>query len=86
MTWPPVGGYQCYAFFHLSFTFRPLQKIDQSCFQHRSATTDYDIFFHGSVVLITPDEAYDPKTGKGKLRETICHPGDVVMQRGALHA
>ena len=36
--------------------------------------------------MITPDQAYDPSNGKGKLQETICNPGDVVMQRGALHA
>ncbi|KAE9379355.1 hypothetical protein N431DRAFT_434354 [Stipitochalara longipes BDJ] len=53
---------------------------------HRSQTTDYDIFLHGSVTLITPDEAYDPETGKGRVRETICKPGEVVMMRGALHA
>jgi len=40
----------------------------------------------GSIVLITPDEAYDPATGKGKLKETTCNPGDIVLQRGALHA
>jgi hypothetical protein len=62
------------------------QHINQTRFQHRSQTTDYDIFFHGSVTLITPDEAYDPKNGKEKVRETTCNPGDVVMMRGALHA
>lgn len=40
------------------------------------------------MVLITPDEAYDPANPAvaGKLRETICHPGDVVVQRGTMHA
>ncbi|KAH8649371.1 hypothetical protein BX600DRAFT_554870 [Xylariales sp. PMI_506] len=53
---------------------------------HRSGTTDYNIFLHGSVILITPDEAFDPALGRGALKETICNPGDVVMQRGTLHA
>ena len=40
------------------------------------------------MVLITPAEAYDPGISEvaGKLRETICHPGDVVVQRGTMHA
>lgn len=56
--------------------------------QHRTSTTDYNIFLTGSMVLITPDEAYDPANPgvEGKLRETICHPGDVVVQRGTMHA
>jgi hypothetical protein len=50
-------------------------------------TTDYIIFFHGSAILLTPNEAFDPSTtGKAKLVETVCNPGDVVMQRGTLHA
>ncbi|KAG8163854.1 hypothetical protein KVR01_005772 [Diaporthe batatas] len=42
----------------------------------------------GSMVLITPDEAYDPGTSdvSGKLRETVCNVGDIVVQRGTLHA
>jgi len=40
----------------------------------------------GEIVLITPEDGYDPATGRGKVTETICRPGDVVMQRGTLHA
>jgi len=53
---------------------------------HRTSTTDYDVFISGSVTLITPGEAYDIAAGKGKVVETTCFPGDVVMMRGALHA
>lgn len=56
--------------------------------QHRTSTTDYNIFLKGSMVLITPAEAYDPANAEsqGKLQETVCHPGDVVVQRGTMHA
>ncbi|KAJ0124455.1 hypothetical protein J7T55_005793 [Diaporthe amygdali] len=55
---------------------------------HRTSTTDYNVFLTGSMVLITPAEAYDPDTmeGAGKLQETVCQPGDVVVQRGTMHA
>ncbi|KAI7782850.1 hypothetical protein LA080_012892 [Diaporthe eres] len=55
---------------------------------HRTSTTDYNIFLTGSMVLITPAEAYDPANAdsEGKQRETVCRPGDVVVQRGTMHA
>ncbi|KAG6354655.1 hypothetical protein INS49_004673 [Diaporthe citri] len=55
---------------------------------HRTSTTDYNIFLTGSVVLITPAEAYDPANAdsEGKLQESVCRPGDVVVQRGTMHA
>jgi hypothetical protein len=56
------------------------------CRQHRTISTDYIVFLTGEVVLITPDEGYDPTTGRGRVSEVICRPGDVVMQRGTLHA
>jgi hypothetical protein len=43
------------------------------------------IFQAGELVLVTPDEAFDPTTGKGKIEETICKPGNVLVQRGTLH-
>ncbi|KAK7724617.1 hypothetical protein SLS63_008597 [Diaporthe eres] len=55
---------------------------------HRTSTTDYNIFLTGSMVLMTPAEAYDPANAEsqGKLQETLCRPGDVVVQRGTMHA
>ncbi|KAL1853916.1 hypothetical protein Daus18300_011658 [Diaporthe australafricana] len=55
---------------------------------HRTSTTDYNIFLTGSMVLITPAEAHDPSAPDGavKMQETVCRPGDVVVQRGTLHA
>lgn len=40
------------------------------------------------MTLITPAEAYDPNSPdiSNKLQETLCRPGDVVVQRGTMHA
>jgi hypothetical protein len=43
------------------------------------------IFQTGEVVLLTPDEAFDPVAGKGKIEETLCKPGDILVQRATLH-
>jgi hypothetical protein len=43
------------------------------------------IFQTGEVVLLTPDEAFDPATGKGKIVETVCRAGDILVQRATLH-
>lgn len=43
------------------------------------------IFQTGEVVYLTPDEAFDPETGKGKFKETICKAGDILIQRATLH-
>jgi hypothetical protein len=47
---------------------------------HRTSSVDYNIFVKGSATLITP-------TGpNGEVQETEVNVGDVVVQRGTLHA
>jgi quercetin dioxygenase-like cupin family protein len=45
---------------------------------HRSSSVDYNIIIEGSVTLITP-------TREGEKR-TLMKAGDIVIQRGTLHA
>ena len=59
--------------------------------QHRTTSTDYVIVISGKLSLITPKpEAYHIKDGKATcaddLVETIALPGDVIYQRGPMHA
>lgn len=65
-----------------------LLTADRLGSQHRTSTTDYNVFLTGTMVLVTPAEAYDPGAPgePGELRETVCRPGDVVVQRGTMHA
>ncbi|KAJ9110303.1 hypothetical protein QFC19_001706 [Naganishia cerealis] len=49
------------------------------CEMHRTSSVDYNIVMDGEVYLQVPD-------GKGGIKETICRRGDVVIQRGTLHA
>ncbi|KAI2624510.1 hypothetical protein GGS21DRAFT_541239 [Xylaria nigripes] len=57
---------------------------------HRTTSTDYIVVINGKLSLLTPkDEAYQIKDGKascGEPVETLCHPGDVIAQRGPMHA
>ncbi|KAK1764256.1 hypothetical protein QBC33DRAFT_547610 [Phialemonium atrogriseum] len=56
---------------------------------HRTVSNDYLIVQTGSPVLITPASSFDAKDGRGSYTETVetvCHPGEVVIQRGAMHA
>jgi hypothetical protein len=46
---------------------------------HRTPSIDYNIIVRGEATLITPD-------GNGGTIETFTRPGDVVVQRGTLHA
>jgi hypothetical protein len=46
---------------------------------HRTPSIDYNIIVKGEATLITPD-------GNGGTVETLARPGDVVVQRGTLHA
>lgn len=46
---------------------------------HRTNSVDYNIFIHGSAYLITPD-------GEGKEVRTLVKAGEIVVQRGTLHA
>lgn len=47
---------------------------------HRTSSVDYNIFMQGSATLITP------KGEQGELEETHVNAGDVVVQRGTMHA
>jgi hypothetical protein len=49
------------------------------CGMHRTSSIDYNIIMDGEVYLQVPD-------GKGGIKETLCKRGDVVIQRGTLHA
>ncbi|GHJ84993.1 hypothetical protein NliqN6_1395 [Naganishia liquefaciens] len=49
------------------------------CAMHRTSSVDYNIIMEGEVYLQVPD-------GNGGIKETHCKRGDVVIQRGTLHA
>jgi len=51
-------------------------------------STDYAVFITGQVTLITPGKAYDAENGtwKDNVVDTVCNPGDTLIQRGTLHA
>ncbi|KAH8661983.1 cupin 2 [Xylariales sp. PMI_506] len=57
---------------------------------HRTTSTDYLIVVAGELSLFTPGATpYAVKDGKasyGEPIETICRPGEVVQQRGIMHA
>lgn len=46
---------------------------------HRTNSIDYNVFLKGSAWLITP-------TGDGKEERTLVKAGEVVVQRGTIHA
>lgn len=46
---------------------------------HRTGSIDYNVFVKGSAWLITP-------TDDGKEERTLVNAGEVVVQRGTLHA
>ncbi|KAI1328655.1 hypothetical protein F5Y16DRAFT_146235 [Xylariaceae sp. FL0255] len=53
---------------------------------HRTTSTDYIVVLQGTLSLITPDGEFNLETGCKALKETLCHPGEVVYQRGIMHA
>ncbi|KAI0473354.1 hypothetical protein GGR56DRAFT_675856 [Xylariaceae sp. FL0804] len=57
---------------------------------HRTTSTDYLVVLSGKLSLMTPPtQAYrweDGKATSGDSVETICYPGDVIVQRGPMHA
>lgn len=57
---------------------------------HRTTSTDYLVIVEGTLSLMTPSqEPYTVNDGKatyGELVETLCQPGEVVLQRGMMHA
>ncbi|KAI1766721.1 hypothetical protein GGR53DRAFT_186992 [Hypoxylon sp. FL1150] len=55
---------------------------------HRTTSTDYLFVLQGTLSLITPPSPFDIVDGQGTYDtiETACKPGDVVLQRGIMHA
>ncbi|KAI8627795.1 hypothetical protein F5Y19DRAFT_155047 [Xylariaceae sp. FL1651] len=53
---------------------------------HRTTSTDYLVVLQGTLSLMTPQGAFDVETGYGEPKETLCRPGEVVVQRGMMHA
>ncbi|RYP71568.1 hypothetical protein DL771_004694 [Monosporascus sp. 5C6A] len=57
---------------------------------HRTTSTDYLVVLEGTLSLMSPSEEpytiYDGKATYCKPVETLCQPGDVVLQRGIMHA
>lgn len=60
---------------------------------HRSSSIDYNIVTHGSVYLIVPRHRQRPSAEEEEdakedfeVHETLCKAGEVVIQRGTLHA
>ncbi|KAF2756731.1 hypothetical protein EJ05DRAFT_75016 [Pseudovirgaria hyperparasitica] len=57
---------------------------------HRTTSTDYVIVLNGTLTLTTPDEqAYSVIDGKPDYSqpvETLCKEGEVIVQRGMMHA
>ncbi|CZR65444.1 uncharacterized protein PAC_15344 [Phialocephala subalpina] len=58
----------------------PGQKVPM----HRTQSTDYNIILNGSVYLITPSVASGGALTS--IQETLCKSGDIVFQRGTMHA
>lgn len=56
---------------------------------HRTTSTDHLVILSGTLSLLTPGaEPYSVKDGNLSVEpvETLCRPGDVVAQRGMMHA
>ncbi|KAF3023730.1 hypothetical protein E8E14_014131 [Neopestalotiopsis sp. 37M] len=57
---------------------------------HRTTSTDYLVVISGKLSLMTPGpKPYQIKDGKatcGTPVETVANPGDIVYQRGPIHA
>ncbi|KAI0455806.1 hypothetical protein F5B21DRAFT_503093 [Xylaria acuta] len=53
---------------------------------HRTTSVDYLIVLQGTLSLLTPRASFDVEAGYGEPKETLCHPGEIVVQRGIMHA
>lgn len=56
---------------------------------HRTVSTDYVVVQEGAPIFVTPEEPFNVVDGKGtyqNVREIVCKPGDVIAQRGSMHA
>jgi hypothetical protein len=57
--------------------------------QHRTVSVDYAVVQEGTPMFITPEGPFSVVEGKGSyqsVKETQCKPGDVIAQRGIMHA
>lgn len=57
--------------------------------QHRTTSVDYVAINQGTPTLITPKTSFNVENEKGTFEEvieTLLNPGDVAVQRGAMHA
>ncbi|KAI1334654.1 hypothetical protein F5Y15DRAFT_420585 [Xylariaceae sp. FL0016] len=52
---------------------------------HRTTSTDYLVVVSGTLSLMTPPKAFQGKD-YGEPVKTLCRPGEVVVQRGMMHA
>jgi len=57
---------------------------------HRTTSTDFLVVLSGQLSLMTPsNQPYHVDSGKATYSEpveTVCHTGDVIAQRGIMHA
>ncbi|CAJ2504581.1 Uu.00g119750.m01.CDS01 [Anthostomella pinea] len=53
---------------------------------HRTTSTDYLVVLQGTLSLMTPRTSFDVGGSYGQPAETLCQPGEAVIQRGMLHA
>ncbi|KAB5562724.1 hypothetical protein GE09DRAFT_1219323 [Coniochaeta sp. 2T2.1] len=56
---------------------------------HRTVSTDYVVVQEGTPTFVTPEGPFSIVDGKGtyqSVKETVCKPGDVIAQRGSMHA
>ncbi|KAJ9155339.1 hypothetical protein NKR23_g2089 [Pleurostoma richardsiae] len=55
---------------------------------HRTTSTDYVIIVEGTLTVLSPTGPFNVVDGKGtyQVSETVCRAGDVVTQRGSMHA
>ncbi|GAP90223.1 putative cupin domain-containing protein [Rosellinia necatrix] len=53
---------------------------------HRTTSTDYLIVLQGTLSLLTPQTPFNTETGYAEPKETLCQVGDIVVQRGIMHA
>lgn len=57
--------------------------------QHRTVSADYLIVQEGTPTYVTPEGPFNVVDGKGtyqNVQETLCKPGNVILQRGSMHA
>ncbi|KAI1635545.1 hypothetical protein F4809DRAFT_642425 [Biscogniauxia mediterranea] len=52
----------------------------------RTTSTDYLVVLNGTLSLMNPSRPFGTKDGYGEPAETLCHTGEIVIQRGMMHA